>query len=145
MSQGQRSRSKCQKLQIASSVIVTYILINPQQYQISSFWVARYHFLAVVTLILDPWPWNWTMIQTFWRCIFIPPPKTIPAHSSIAGAQVEMHRLSKAKKNRQKFTANLFTVDSFLYRVSVTLPHHYQKTELKSLMCVCRTTGWVKK
>jgi len=37
---------KCRKLQMTSSVIVTHIPIplKSRQYQISSFWVARYHF-----------------------------------------------------------------------------------------------------
>jgi len=35
MSQGQRSRSKCQKLRIISSIIVTDIPIKPQQWFLS--------------------------------------------------------------------------------------------------------------
>jgi len=46
MSQGQRPRAKCQKFRINSNVIVTDILIKPQQFKAGS---------------LDPWPWNWTM------------------------------------------------------------------------------------
>jgi len=37
MSQGQRSRSTCQKLLITSSIIVTDIPIKPQQFPISGF------------------------------------------------------------------------------------------------------------
>jgi len=52
MSQCQRSRSKCQKLRITSSVIVTDIPIKPHQFPTSSFWVARYRFFAAATLTL---------------------------------------------------------------------------------------------
>jgi len=37
MSQGKKSRSKCQKLRITSGDIVTDIPIKPQQFQTSSF------------------------------------------------------------------------------------------------------------
>jgi len=42
LSQDQRSRSKCPKLRITSSVSVTDILIKPQQFPTSRFSVARY-------------------------------------------------------------------------------------------------------
>jgi len=58
MSQGQRSRSKCQKLRITSSVVVTYIPIKPQQFPDSSFWVACYRFFAAVTFTWNPRPWT---------------------------------------------------------------------------------------
>jgi len=54
MSQGRRSRSKCQKLPITSSVIVTDIPIKPQQFPTSSFDVACYLSFAAVTLTFDP-------------------------------------------------------------------------------------------
>jgi len=54
-------RSKCQKLQITSSVIVTDIPIKTQQFPASSFWVACYRFFAAVTLILGPWPWTYDL------------------------------------------------------------------------------------
>jgi len=55
------SRSKCQRLWITSSVIVTDIPIKPQQFPASSFWVACYSFFAAVTLTFGQWPWNWTV------------------------------------------------------------------------------------
>jgi len=61
ISQGQKSRSKCQKLQITLSIFVTDILIKPQQFLASSFWVAHYRFFTAVILILEPWPWNGTV------------------------------------------------------------------------------------
>jgi len=53
ISKGQKWRSKCQKLRITSSVIVTNILIKTQQFAASSFWIARYRYLAAVTLTMN--------------------------------------------------------------------------------------------
>jgi len=52
MSQGQRSKSKCRKLRMSLSGIVTAIPIKPQQFLASSLWVARYRFFAGVTLTM---------------------------------------------------------------------------------------------
>jgi len=49
MSEGQKSRSECQKLQITSSIIAADIPVKPQEFPTSSFLVARYQFSL-------PWP-----------------------------------------------------------------------------------------
>jgi len=54
MFQDQRLRSKCQKLRITSSVMVTDIPIKPKQFPTGSFWVAHYRFFRCRDFDLGP-------------------------------------------------------------------------------------------
>jgi len=66
----QDQRSKCQKLQITSSVIITDILMKLQQFLTNNLWVACYRFFTAVTL-------TWTHDIETEMCVSIPKMKLL--------------------------------------------------------------------
>jgi len=106
MSQCQRSGSKCQKLRITSIVIVTDIPIKPHQFPTSSFWVARHSFFAVVTLTLDPRPWNCTSLDILKMYLHTENEVARLSHSSLSWKmRIQLSR-SKVKVKCHQFSVS---------------------------------------